>query len=140
MSLQLIGTYKEGVRLLRPLLLERIAAGFPSPAEGWVERRIDLNQQLIRHPDYTFYMRVTGDSMSPRLEEGDILIVDRACEVEDEDIIIARIAADFTVKQFCLIDGRCYLKPLNCNYEPIPVSEDLDAEIWGKVIWSLRSH
>lgn len=125
---------------MRPLVVARISAGFPSPAEDWVEGRLDLNRHLVKHPAHTFYMRVIGDSMSDEIREGDILVVDRAAEAEDGDIVIVRIFNDFTVKKLSLKDGKIELLSANESYEPIEITADMDFEVWGRVLWSIRSH
>ncbi|MFL6209827.1 MAG: LexA family protein [Pyrinomonadaceae bacterium] len=140
MSVAIIWGHRQGIRLLRPLFVARISAGFPSPAEDWVEGRLDLNRHLIKHPAATFYLRVIGDSMSGDIREGDILVVDRACEVEDGDIVVVRICNDFTVKKLSLQGGKIQLVASNDAYAPIEVTEGADFEIWGKVIWSFRAH
>lgn len=140
MNVAFIGTYSEGIRLLRPLLVARISAGFPSPAEDWIEGRLDLNRHLIKHPAATFYMRVIGDSMNDEIREGDILVVDRAAEAEDGDIVVVRIFNDFTVKKLSLQDGKIQLLAANDSYQPIEITEEMDFEVWGKVLWSIRGH
>lgn len=140
MSVAVLWSQEDGLRLLYPLLVSRVSAGFPSPADDWIEGRIDLNSELVRHPDFTFLLRVIGDSMDDDIKEGDVLIVDRACEAEDEDIVIARVADEFTVKKLKLEDGRMLLLPTNEAYPPIEVTGEMDVEIWGTVTWSLRKH
>jgi DNA polymerase V len=140
MNVAFIGSYSRGIRLLRPLVVARISAGFPSPAEDWIEGRLDLNHHLIKHPDATFYMRVIGDSMNDEIREGDILVVDRAAEAEDGDIVIVRIFNDFTVKKLSLQDGKIWLLASNESYQPIEITEEMDFEVWGKVLWSIRGH
>lgn len=140
MKVALIGTYSNRVRLLRPLFAARISAGFPSPAEDWVEGRLDLNRHLIKHPASTFYMRVIGDSMDDAIKDGDILIVDRACEAEHGDIVVVRIFNDLTVKELSIEDGKIRLLAKNESYPPIEITEEMDFEVWGKVLWSLRPH
>ena len=140
MNVALIGAYSRGIRLLRPLVVARISAGFPSPAEDWIEGRLDLNHHLIKHPAATFYMRVIGDSMNDEIREGDILVVDRAAEAEDGDIVIVRIFNDFTVKKLSLQDGKIWLLASNESYQPIEITEEMDFEVWGKVLWSIRGH
>lgn len=140
MNVAIIGTYNGRVRLLRPLFVARISAGFPSPAEDWIEGRLDLNRHLIKHPAATFYMRVIGDSMDDDIKEGDILVVDRAAEAEDGDVVVARIFNDFTVKKLCLQDGKIKLLATNESYAPIEITEEMDFEVWGKVLWSIRPH
>jgi len=128
------------MRLLRPLVVARISAGFPSPAEDWIEGRLDLNHHLIKHPAATFYMRVIGDSMNDEIREGDILVVDRAAEAEDGDVVIVRIFNDFTVKKLSLQDGKIWLLSANESYQPMEITEEMDFEVWGKVLWSIRGH
>jgi DNA polymerase V len=140
MNVAFVGTHSGRIRLLRPLVVARISAGFPSPAEDWIEGRLDLNHHLIKHPAATFYMRVIGDSMNDEIREGDILVVDRAAEAEDGDIIIVRIFNDFTVKKLSLQDGKIWLLAANESYQPIEITEEMDFEVWGKVLWSIRGH
>ena len=140
MNVALIRAHGRRIRLSRPLLAARVSAGFPSPAESSVEARIDLNAQLIQHPAATFYMRVVGDSMADEIKEGDILVVDRACEVEDGDVAVVRIFEDFAVKRLSLKPGRVRLLAANDAYAPIDVTEEMDFEVWGKVLWSIRPH
>jgi len=140
MGVTFIGAYSRGMRLLRPLVVARISAGFPSPAEDWIEGRLDLNHHLIKHPAATFYMRVIGDSMNDEIREGDILVVDRAAEAEDGDVVIVRIFNDFTVKKLSLQDGKIWLLSANESYQPMEITEEMDFEVWGKVLWSIRGH
>ena len=140
MGVAVIWAHSQGIRLLRPLLVARISAGFPSPAEDWVEGRIDLNRHLIKHPAATFYMRVIGDSMDDDIRDGDIIVVDRACEVEDTDVVVVRIASNFAVKRLSLRDGKVRLLASNESYPPVDVTEEMDFEVWGKVLWSIRPH
>jgi len=77
----------------------RIPAGFPSPAADYVEGRIDLNRDLIKHPLATFYIRVAGDSMLPIIQPGALLLVDRMIETKEGDVIIARIGDELCVKK-----------------------------------------
>jgi len=129
-------------RISRPLVLYRVSAGFPSPAEDYVEGRIDLNRDLIRHPIATFYIRVAGDSMTGAgIDAGDILIVDRAAETCDGHIIVARIGDELCVKRLCLErDGRIWLLSANDEYKTIEIKENMDFEVWGRVMWSIKPH
>jgi DNA polymerase V len=119
-------------RWARPLFMTSVSAGFPSPAEDYVEGRLDLNRYLIRHPVATFYVRVTGDSMAGvGIEPGSILIVDRAVEADDGDIVIARINDELCVKRLRIGEGRIWLMPENEAYQPIEVIEGMDFEVWS---------
>jgi DNA polymerase V len=129
-------------RWLRPLVLSHVAAGFPSPAEDYIEGRIDLNRDLIKHPIATFYIRVAGDSMTGAgIGAGDILIVDRAAETCDGHIIVARINDDLCVKQLCIEhNGKILLLSANDAYPPIEITDAMDFEVWGRVMWSIKPH
>lgn len=140
MKATIIAVHSGRTRLSRPLFTVRVSAGFPSPAEDYIEGRLDLNKHLICHPLATFYMKVDGDSMNDELKDGDILVVDRACEVEDGDIAVVRIGDDYTVKKLSFVDGKLFLVPANKSYKPIEIKEEMDFEVWGKVLWSIRSH
>ncbi|MBS1796141.1 MAG: translesion error-prone DNA polymerase V autoproteolytic subunit [Acidobacteria bacterium] len=128
--------------VLIPLALCRASCGFPSPADDYIESVIDLNQELIRHPFATFLVRATGDSMTGVGIMADaVLIVDRAIETQSGDVVIARIGDEMCVKQLFIDDaGRVLLLPKNENYKPIEITEDLDFEIWGKVVCSINKH
>jgi len=129
-------------RMSRPLVLYRVAAGFPSPAEDYIEGRIDLNRDLIRHPIATFYIRVAGDSMTGEgIDAGDLLIVDRAAETCDGHIVVARIGDELCVKRLCIErNGTIWLMSANDDYPPIEIKDCMDFEVWGRVVWSLKPH
>jgi len=117
-----------------PLLVERIVAGFPSPADSFIEGELDLNKHLIRHPAATFFVRVTGDSMlGAGIHSGDMLIVDRALEPVDKKVVIAVVSGELTVKRLCKQKDRLMLIPENDKYKPIVVENETDLEIWGVV-------
>lgn len=115
-----------------PVFLERVPAGFPSPAGDYMEGKLDLNEHLVKHPAATFFVRVTGDSMIEKgIHSGDLLIVDRSLEPKDRSIIIAVLDGELTVKQLEKRKGKLRLLPANKNYEPLEVSEQQSFEIWG---------
>ena len=128
-------------RWARPLFLASVSAGFPSPADDYIEGRLDLNRHLVRHPVATFYVRVAGDSMiDAGIHPGSILVVDRAVEADDGDIVIARLGDELCVKRLRIHEGRLLLVPENPCYATIEVGEGMDFEVWGKVMHSIRSY
>jgi DNA polymerase V len=124
-------------KLLRPIFASRVPAGFPSPAEDFVEGALDLNQHLIDHPSATFFLRVSGDSMiGAGIFADDLLIVDRSLTAKSNDIVIAVLHGDLTVKRLVQdVDG-WILHAENSEYPDIALPED--SEIWGVVINAVR--
>jgi DNA polymerase V len=125
-------------RWARPLIMWRVPAGFPSPAEDYVEGRIDLNRDLIKHPLSTFYVRVAGDSMMPRIQPGALLLVDRMVETKDDDVVIARINDELCVKKLHIGEGGIWLLSENEIYSPIQITEEMDFEVWGRVMYTIQ--
>lgn len=122
-----------------------IQAGFPSPAQDYIDKSLDFNKELIEHPAATFYAKVVGDSMiEAGISEGDIVVIDRALDPEQNDIVVAFIDGEFTIKYIDFTDikkGRIWLRPANPKYTPIKVSAVEDFRVWGvvsKVIKSFR--
>jgi DNA polymerase V len=112
-----------------------ISAGFPSPADDFLDAGIDLNQELIKHPYSTFYGRVKGDSMRDvGIHNGDILIIDKSLEASNGRIAVCFIDGEFTVKKIKIEQNCCWLMPANENYKPIKVTSDNEFLIWGVVI------
>lgn len=125
--------------LAGPLLATPVPAGFPSPADDYVEGRIDLNRHLITHKEATFFMRVAGDSMTGfGIHDGDLLVVDRAVKASDRSIVIAVLEGDFTVKQLCHAPQGCVLRAGNSDYPDIRVGAEQALTIWGVVRWSIH--
>ena len=125
-------------RWARPLIMWRVPAGFPSPAEDYVEGRIDLNRDLIKHPLSTFYVRVAGDSMMPRIHPGALLLVDKMVETKDDDVVIARINDELCVKKLRIEEGGIWLLSENEIYPPIQITEEMDFEVWGRVMYTIQ--
>ena len=124
--------------LMIPLMLWRTSAGFPSPAEDYIEARIDLNRELIRHPNSTFFARNGGESMqNVGIYPDTLLVIDRAENIVSGSVVVARLENEFTVKRLWLKDGQIILLPENDNFEPIEVKTE-DFEIWGKVTYSIN--
>ena len=127
------------VRVSRPLLGHRLPAGFPSPADDYIEKSLDLNEYLIAHPAATFFIRVEGDSMiGAGIHDNDILIVDRALEAADDSIIIAALDGYLTVKRLIKTGKKWYLHPENPDYDDIYLEEGDDFFIWGVVSYVIH--
>ncbi len=126
--------------LFIPFVLSCVSAGFPSPADDYIESAIDLNKELIRHPFATFCVRASGDSMiDAGIRPNATLLVDRMVETKCGDIVIARIGDEMCVKELFIDDeGKVFLIPKNANYKPIIIDENTDFEIWGKVICAIN--
>lgn len=127
-----------------PLFSNRVQAGFPSPADDHLDIPLDLNKHLIQNPAATFLVRVSGDSMvNVGIYENDILIVDRSLEAKDEDIVVAALNGELTVKRLHLKNKEVQLKPENSTYPIIDITEEMDFLIWGVVtshIHQLKVH
>lgn len=124
-----------------PYADEGIRAGFPSPAQDYMELAIDLNKELIKHPTSTFYGRVVGDSMKDEgIEEGDILVIDKSLELMDDDLAVCFIDGDFTVKRVRLELDAAWLVPSNVKYPPIKVTKDNEFMVWGIVTYTIKKN
>ena len=125
----------EGGLTLIPYLLSRISAGFPSPADDYIENNLSLSELLIRNHLSTFLMKTSGDSMiDVGINDGDILVVDRSIEAKNRDIVIAILEGNLTVKRLLFkTNGLVVLKSENTAYKDIKIPESTDLEIWGVV-------
>jgi DNA polymerase V len=129
-----------GVSYKIPLYGCTVRAGFPSPADDYIESYLDLNSHLISHPASTFFVRASGDSMiKAGIADGDLLIVDRSIEPTHGRIVIAAVNGELTVKRLSLNTGQTQLLPENDHYPPITITEELELVIWGVVIHNIRS-
>ncbi|MCC5882494.1 MAG: translesion error-prone DNA polymerase V autoproteolytic subunit [Halomonas sp.] len=117
-----------------PLALGRAGlSGFPSPAQDYEGRTLDLNQHLVKRPSATFFMRVTGDSMVLLgIRDGDLLLVDRSLEPRPGHIIVAMVDGEITVKRYELRGNVPCLCSGNPRYAPIPLV-DIECQVWGVV-------
>ena len=126
--------------LARPLFGTRVCAGFPSPAEDWIEGRLDLNERLIRHPVATFFTRVEGDSMvGERIYPGDMLVIDRAAPTGDGSIVLALLNGAFCVRKLRIEEERIWLEAANEGYSPIEITEETEFQVWGRVMHTIHS-
>lgn len=119
-----------------------VRAGFPSPAQDYVDRALDLNRDLIKHPAATFYARVVGDSMEPEIFNEDILVVDRSITPFDGCAAVCVLNSEFTIKRLDLkqqAQGIIRLIPSNPKYQPIRVTSEEQFEIWGVVRYVIHT-
>jgi DNA polymerase V len=126
--------FADSRKLERPLFLCGVPAGFPSPADDYIERNLDLNELLVRHPEATFFVRAYGDSMKDAgIHSGDILVVDRAEEPREHCIVVAAVNGELTVKRLRRKEDRLLLMPENPDFQPVEVTAEMEFEIWGVV-------
>ncbi len=138
-SIKAVYRYMAKTSISRPLLGTHICAGFPSPAQDYIEATLDLNEFLIRHPASTFFVRVDGYSMiNAGIVPDDILIVDRAVEAVHNRIVVAIIDGELTLKRLRIEDGLYWLVPENPEFDPICIDEDTDFYIWGVVTYVIH--
>lgn len=132
-------TQEPSSSLLPPLYSSTVRAGFPSPADDYIEDRLDLNNYLIKHPAASFFVTASGDSMqNAGIHSGDLLIVDKSLPAEHENIVIAALNGELTVKRLSRINGRVRLMPENDAFEPIDISDEDDLVIWGVVTYVIH--
>lgn len=123
----------------RPLMIAPVSAGFPSPADDYVECVLDLNEHLVKHPVATIFVKVRGHSMTGAgIQDGDMLIVDRSLEPQDGSVIIAVLNGDLTVKRVRQTNGKVYLQPENRAFAPIEVPAEADFQVWGVVVYAIH--
>jgi DNA polymerase V len=121
------------------LYLSPVPAGFPSPAENFIDKKLDLNEHLIAHPAATFFVRVEGYSMiDANIHEGDVLIIDRSLSAEEGCIALVLLNGEFTVKRLSMRQGKVFLIPENPRFMPIEVSAESDFQVWGIVTYIIH--
>jgi DNA polymerase V len=117
-----------------PLYTCPVSAGFPSPADEYIEGKLDLNRYLVHHPTATFFVRVAGNSMTGAgIHEGDLLIVDRSLEPRNGRVIIAVINGELLVKRLKIEGKQPYLIAEHQDYPPLAITEAMEFQIWGVV-------
>jgi DNA polymerase V len=125
----------------RALLRRTVPAGFPSPADDYVEKRISLDEHLIRHRESTFFMRVSGNSMQNLgIFDGDLLVVDRAIQARSGCVVIAVLDGEFTVKQLLDTPEGPVLRAAHPDYPDTRILPGQDFTIWGVVSWNVHKH
>jgi DNA polymerase V len=117
----------------------QISAGFPSPAEDYLEPTLDLNKDLIKNPNATFYGRVKGFSMKDAgVDNGDLLIIDKSLDYRKDALAVCFINGEFTLKKIIAKGKQIILMPANPDYQPIEVPADADFMIWGIVTYIIK--
>jgi DNA polymerase V len=117
-----------------PLYQSRVPAGFPSPADDYVETALDLSEYLSGKEEATFYVRVSGNSMiDAGIHDGDILVVDRSVEAKDGSVVVAALDGDLAVKRYAVRSGHPYLMPEADGYDPISIGVGQELVVWGVV-------
>lgn len=122
-----------------PVFGSHVPCGFPSPADDYIETKLDLNALVIAHPEATFYVRVSGDSMiNAAICDGDIIVIDRARKAEQNNIVLALLNEEFTVKRLRKQGATILLIPENPVYEPIRITDEMDFQVWGVVTYCIH--
>ena len=127
-------------RWSRPVFTCPVSAGEPLPVVEYIDGRIDLNRHLIKNYAATYFVRVSGDSMTGAgINDGDILVVDRSVEAADGRVVVACVNGEFLVKRLVERAGRVLLAPENDSYDELEINEHHDFEIWGVVTSVIHS-
>lgn len=127
--------------LALPLVDSGISAGFPSPAQDYIDLSLDLNKELISNPSSTFFGRVRGESMKDAgILDGDILVIDKSLEPQDGDTAVCYIDGEFLLKYIRIEKDEIFLVPANPDFQPIRVTEENNFCIWGVVTYSIKNH
>jgi DNA polymerase V len=122
-----------------PLMSSRVSAGFPSPADDYIELSLDLNKALIDNPSATFYARVKGMSMQDAgIEDGDLLIIDRSRAPYNGATAVCFLNGDFTAKKIKISGTKVWLMPANEAFQPLEVKEDQELIIWGIITYVIK--
>ena len=122
-----------------PVFLDKVSAGFPSPATDYMENKLDLNEYLITHPAATFIVKASGPSMvNANIYSGDLLVVDRSITPKNNNIVIASIFGDLTVKKLKKKEKSFFLVSANEEYPSIEVKEEMECFIWGVVTYIIH--
>lgn len=126
-------------RVSVPLVLSHVQAGFPSPADDYLEGSIDLNEHLIERPASTYLVRIIGNSMvQAGIFAGDLVVVDRSLTPKHNDIVLAQVDNEITIKRLHRQGGRVQLRAENKAYPPIDFTDETELVIWGVVVHSIR--
>ena len=126
--------FKKHLSLHLPLFGSSVEAGFPSPADDHLERSLDLNEELVRHPSATFFIRAKGESMRDAgIHDGALLVVDRSINPSNGQIVVAMIDGQFTIKRLRKSKERVFLEAENPAFSSIEIDAEQELVIWGVV-------
>lgn len=128
-------------KLELPFISSGLVAGFPSPAQDYIEQSIDLNKELIKNPTTTFFGRVTGESMKDAgINQGDVIIIDKSLEISNNKIAVCYIDGEFTVKKVKIDKKKneILLMPANKDFQPIKITAQNDFLVWGIVTYIIK--
>lgn len=122
-----------------PLFSHKVAAGFPSPADDYIEGRLSLDEHLISNKDATFFVRAKGNSMTGAgIFDGDLLVVDKSLAPSSGDIVIAILDGDLTVKRYIRRGTKVILKPENPRFKEIELQDGQELQVWGVVTSAVK--
>ena len=123
-----------------PIILQKVSAGFPSPATDYIEEQIDLNKELIKKPSSTFLIRVQGNSMiDHKITEGDVLIVDRSLKLKTNSIAVLNFEGELVVKKIVKKKEKYFLlSKKNNSTKEIEINTNLNTELWGVVTYVIH--
>lgn len=122
-----------------PLYGDTVPAGFPSPADDYLDMDLNLHDYLVQHPSATFCVRAIGDSMiDAGIKSHDVMVVDRALTPKNNDIVLAVVNGEFTVKRIKKNENELYLIPANDNYRPVKITEEMNFQVWGVVTFIIH--
>ena len=122
-----------------PIFTNSVHAGFPSPAEDYMDLDLNLQDHLIQNPSATFCVRAVGESMkNAGIKSGDIMLVDKSLTPKNRSIVLAVIDGEFTIKRVNVSDKELYLMPENESFPPIKITEEMDFQVWGVVTYIIH--
>ena len=122
-----------------PVLGDAVPAGFPSPAEDYLDMDLNLHDYLVRNPAATFCVRVSGGSMvSADIKSGDVMVIDRALDPTNNSIVLAVLNGEFTVKRIKKRANELYIIADNEEYQPMKITKDVDFQVWGVVTFIIH--
>jgi len=124
-----------------PFCQSSVMAGFPSPAQDYIEERVNILNKIVKNPSSTFLVRTKGNSMEEKgIQDGDILVVDKSLQAKNNSVVIAYIDGEFTVKRFFQDKKGITLYPANSMYKPIKVNPESDFLVWGVVTFVIHEY